>query len=88
MVTVLQRDQPRLERAQHGYRAAEDQGRPQQQMHPERRRELDLDQSGETDNDEAEKQDYKDRRSVPRVLRRQIETTRLAFSADAQETGE
>jgi hypothetical protein len=88
MVTVLQCDQPRLERAQHGYRAAEDQGRPQQQMHPERRRELDLDQGGETDNDESENQDYKDRRSVSRVLRRQIETTRLATSAYAQKTGE
>jgi hypothetical protein len=57
-------------------------------MHPERRRELELDQGSETDNDEAEKQDYKDRRSVPRVLRRQIETTRLAIPADAQEAGE
>jgi hypothetical protein len=57
-------------------------------MHPERRRELDLDQSGETDNDEAEEQDYKDRRSVPGVLRRQVEAARLAISADTQKAGE
>src|SRR6516165_2582707 len=85
---VLQRDQPCLEWAQHRYCAAEDQRSPQQQMHPHRRGEPDLDHGGETDDDQAEEQDDKDRRAIAGILGREIETTDLTRLAYAQETSE
>src|SRR6516162_957857 len=83
---VLQRDQPCLEWAQHRYCAAEDQRGPQQQMYPHRRGEPDLDHGGETDDDQAEEQDDKDRRAIAGILGREIETTDLTRFAYAQET--
>ena len=72
VVLVLQRDERRLQRPQHHDRAAEDQRRPQHEMEPDRRREFDLDDGGEPDNDQPEKEDDENRRAVAGVLRRQI----------------
>ena len=88
MVAILQGDQARLERAQHRDRAAENERRPQHEMHPDRRREPELDHSSETDDDQAEKENHKDRGAIAGVLRRQIEAAALACSTDAEESGE
>ena len=56
-------------------------------MHPDRRRKSDLDHGGETDNNEAEKEDDKDSRAVPGILRRKVKTADFAGRANVQETG-
>jgi hypothetical protein len=55
MVTVLQRDQTCFEGSQHEDRAADDERRPKDEMYPNRRGKFDLDQSGEPDDDQAQK---------------------------------
>jgi hypothetical protein len=87
MVAVLQRDQPCLEGPQHCHGAEEDQRRPQHEMDPDRRRECNLDDRGQTDNDKAEKQDDKNGGAVAGVLGGKIEPAALAARADRQQTG-
>src|SRR5690349_11294298 len=57
-------------------------------MHPDRRREPDLDHSGEPDDDQTEEQNDEDRGPVAGILSREIETTDLTSFAHAQKTGE
>jgi hypothetical protein len=70
VVAVLEGDQARLERAQHRYRGPYNQRCPQHQMYPDGWREVELNPGGETDDNQAKKQDHEDCRSVPGVLRR------------------
>ena len=65
---VLQGDQSRLERAQHRHRTDDDHGRPEEQMYPDRRREIDLDERRKADNDGAEKQDHEDSGTITGIL--------------------
>jgi len=88
IVLVLQRDQPGLQRPQHQDRAAQDQRRPQHEMHPDRRREFDLDDRREANDDEPEKQDHEHRRTIAGILRRQIEAAGRTARADVQQAGE
>ena len=77
IVPVLQRDEAGLERPQQEERATQDHRRPQQHVNPDRRGEFELDQRGEPDNDQPEKEDDKDRRAVAGILGREVEEPQL-----------
>ena len=57
-------------------------------MEPDRRRKSDLDQGGEPNDDQSQKQDRKDRRAVTRILLRQVEPADLAGLPHGQKAGE
>src|SRR5690242_18868235 len=85
---ILHRDEPGLERPQHGDRAADHDGGPKDEMHPERRRKFDLDQDGEADDPGAEDQYDEDRGPVARILCGEIEAAGGAARHHRQQTVE
>ena len=87
MVTVLQRDQTCFQGSQHRNRAADDERRPQNEMHPYRRRKLHLDESRKSYDDQTKEKNNENGWAVARVLCGEIKTADLARAADVQEAG-
>ena len=87
MVTVLQRDQTGFQGPQHRNRGADDERRPQNEMHPYRRRKLHLDESRKSYDDQTKEKNDENGWAVARVLRGEIKTADLARAADVQEAG-
>src|SRR5437868_4949444 len=87
-MTVLQRDEPGLERAKQQDRSGHGDREPERDVHPDRRRELDLDECREQHDDGAEDEDNKDRRTVAGILGRDIEATYGAVRHDGQQAVE
>ena len=85
MVTVLQRDQTGFQGPQHRNRAADDERRPQNEMHPYRRRKLHLDESRKSYDDQTKEKNDENGRTVARVLSGEIKSADLARAAHAQE---
>lgn len=84
-MTILQRDQSRLQRPQHGNRTADDQRGPQNEMYPDRRREFYLDQSREPDDDQAKEQNDENGWAVSGILCGEIKAADLASAAYIQQ---
>lgn len=87
MVTVLQRYQTGFQGPQHRNRAGDDERRPQNEMHPYRRRKLHLDESRKSYDDQTKEKNDENGRAVARVLCGEIKTADLARAADVQEAG-
>ena len=87
-MAVLQRDQSGLEGPQHQIAPPRISGAQSSHVNPDRRRELHLDDRGETDDDHAEEKDDEDRRAVAGILRREVEPADFARRPHAEHAGE
>lgn len=87
MVTVLQRDQTGFQGPQHRNRAADDERRPQNEMHPYRRRKLHLDESRKSYDDQTKEKNDENGWAVACILCGEIKTADFAGAADVQEAG-
>src|SRR6266702_3092148 len=87
IVPVLQRDEAGLQGPQQGDPATEDQRRPQHHVNPDRRGEFELDQGGEPDDDQPEKENDEHLRAVARILGREVEPATGAGRTYGQEAG-
>ena len=88
MVTVLHRDKTGLQGTQHGDGADDNEWRPQNEMHPDRRCKFYLDQGGEADDDRAKEENDQNRWAVSRILCGEVEIADLAGGAHLQQPGE